>query len=223
MSDPLTISPFEHGSYSHVVHAGLTDRLTRIWLADPAVCGRFVTVPPFTAFYAYRRVLGIAQAANDGWFAEDFELFAGNLDYEIRANTRRPQIRKIKWMRGRHEGAEYEIENAGHVTPKIGTIHNYGPHREPQAPSELERIKAMFLADAKAAVKLPTQVIEHRIYRKIPPGCHVRQGIREVIKHHDKPETDKAIQVMQFLNMTGIENEAAWIKPRLRPIKQLAA
>lgn len=219
MSDILTISPFEHGSYSHVLHAGLTDRLTRINLADPAVCGDFIVVPPHTAFIAYRRMLAIAPAAADGWDAENFEVFIGNRDFEVRANSRSGADRDITWVRGEHEGVKYELNCSGSA-PVISRVECWGL-KPPNSPSEEERLREKLRRKSQCAVKAATQCISHRIFRYIPAGCLVRQGFRDVLMYMNNPDFDKAIQAMHFLDMMEVDDKSAWIRKRLRPITQI--
>lgn len=220
MSELLTISPFEHGSYSYVLHAGLTDRRTCIKLADPAVCGEFITVPAYTAFIAYRRMLAIAFAAPDGWNAEDYEVFVGNRDFEIRTSSRSPSGRTIKWVRGRHEGVECSLDKCGSLNPVIASISDYGPHPVPKDAAEEQALKNMLLREAKIANKLATQILCHRIFRHIPAGQMIRVGFKDVVKYHDAPDTDKAIQAGHILSLTSIKNPEGWLSCRLRPINQ---
>lgn len=220
MSELLTISPFEHGSYSHVLHAGLTDRLTRINLADPAVCGDFVTVPKYTAFVAYRRMLAIAFAAADGWNAEDYEVFIGNRNFEIRTSSRSPSCRAIKWVCGPHDGVECLMQNCGSFDPVISTITSYGSHPVPTHEKEEAALRKVLLEEAKIANKLATQILCHRIFRHIPAGQMIRCGFKNVVKYHDAPDTDKAIQAGNILSLSGINNPSGWLSNRLRPIAQ---
>lgn len=223
MSDLLTIDPFKHGSFTHVAHFGLTNEKIRIKLAQRDVTGDFVTVPKYTAFFAYRRVLGIAQAHADGWEAERFDLLVGDSNIKVQVNTRDCGTRHVKWVRGRHEGAEYSIVNSGSASPQIGTVTSYGKLGEPKDAEEYTQRKRWLLNDASAAYSLPTQVLSHRIYRKIPPGYLTRFCINNIVEYWDEPDVDKAIQVSNLMTLTGIRDPEAWISRRLRPIEQLAA
>jgi hypothetical protein len=221
MADILTISPFEHGSYSYVVHAGLTDQLTRINLADPAVCGEFVTVPKHTAFIAYRRMLAIAAADCDGWGADDFELFVGNKDFEIRMNSRNIAFRTITWVRGEYEGARYSLDYRSAV-PTVDTVSNWG-RVQPTSPEEEERLRQILSRRTVCSVKNSTLAVSHRIFRHIPAGCVVRHGIKESLKRYDNPDLDKGVQAMHFLDLMRIKDARSWISCRLRPMHQIKA
>ena len=223
MSDILTISPFKHGSDTHVVHAGITDQQTRIRLARPDVTGDFITVPKHTTFFAYRRVLAVAQVHGDGWCAERFDLLVGDSNLKVTLDTRNCGTRQVKWVRGRHEGAEYTVEGCGKKRPWIGTVTDYGRLGEPKDPEEYKRRKRWLLIDAGAAYSLPTQVLSHRIYRQIPPGYLARFCIDSVEKYWDEPDVDKAIQVAHLMALSGIRDPDAWISSRLQPIDRLAA
>lgn len=215
-----TLRPFEAGSYSWVLHAGVTARASRIELADPAYCGRWVEVGENTSFVAFKRMLAIAD--HDQMDIGAFEIFNGNRDYRMHRPTRDGRdVTFVEFVRGRHEGVVFSMHSSTDPAgPKLSAVGDWGVKEEPGTDEEKAARAQDWFTDIPHARKVTAAAQDHRIFRYIGPGQYVRARIDGTGKY-GKEATDKTIAASHFLNMMDIENKEKWIAPRLQPISAL--